>query len=181
MSFVSNFFSSPSMMAIPRSIKRTPTHRLNQPLPSETEVSFAVNFSPKSAIRSNTNERPNVYASKYVVPSKKLAGNTEAKITKYVGEQVENIGPSDAPTITSPQSVFLRCPFPRTLFEPIDSFEIYGICSHKPGNTNVRPNATMIEPERYVQKYCGTVMNTVETFRIKVNAIIESANEPTTI
>lgn len=53
--------------------------------------------------------------------------------------------------------------------------------SQSPGNKSVIPYPKIIPPERYVQKYCGTVIKIVENFRIKVKAIIDSASDPTTM
>ena len=44
-------------------------------------------------------------------------GKIVARITKYVGLHAENIGPSDAPIITSPQILSFLYPSPRTLFD----------------------------------------------------------------
>jgi hypothetical protein len=117
----------------------------------------------------------------YRVPSAKLAGSTEARIRKYVGEHVENIGPRDAPIITSPQILFFWYPFPRSWLDCEESFASPGMFSHIAGKRSVIPNSATIPPEMYVHTCCGTMTNALDAFKRYVKRIIDSASEPTTI
>ena len=114
------------------------------------------------------------------MPSKKLTGRTDARMTKYVGEHVLKMGPSDAPTIASPHKDFCINPVPINLFDDAAACAKPGIDSHTEGNTSVMPNRNKMPPEMYVHTSGGTITNAVETLSMKVNAMTESAKDPTT-
>lgn len=162
-------------------MKTTPSPRLNKPFGLENPVNWLAKRSPRRAMSSKISDSPKTYASKYKVPSAKLTGSTEAKITKYVGEQVENTGPSAAPTITSPQAFFFLCPLPSSLFERIVSLAKPGTFSQVCGKNKVSPKSKRIPPERNVQNVCGMEIKAVEAFSRNVKRIIDAPSEATTI
>jgi hypothetical protein len=122
-----------------------------------------------------------MYAKRYTVPSKKLAGSTVAKITKYVGLQVEKTGPRAAPIRTSPQTLFFCSPVPINLFASVLALLTNGNCSQSVGNTSTTPKPNKIPPDKYAHMDGGIAMNAVEAFRRYVKSNIEVANDPMTM
>lgn len=115
-----------------------------------------------------------------MIPNKNDTGKTVARITKYVGLQAEKIGPSDAPMIASPQTLFFLYPFANTLFDLMLKVLAKENFSHRSGKTMVKPNKKMIPPEIHFQKSCGILTNKELALRISVNSTIEIPSDATT-
>ena len=104
--YASNRVSAPVNTARPTMRNKIPIERRNHPSGSIATPSRSTSFCPTSAMMRRNPLRPSAYAPRSRRPIAKLAGNTVARITKYVGEQLENTGPSAAPMITSPKKEF---------------------------------------------------------------------------
>ena len=115
-----------------------------------------------------------------MIPKKNDTGKTVARITKYVGLQAEKIGPSDAPMITSPQTLFFWYPFAKTLFDL--RFKVFAKenFSQILGKIIVIPKKNIIPPEIHFQKSCGISINKELALRRRVKSITEIPSDATT-
>src|SRR3989344_131737 len=115
---------------------------------------------------------------RYVVPSIMLAGNTVASITKYVGEQDENTGPSAAPIIISPHTPCFWKPVVSIALDFSEKRNFSEIFSQRLGKIMVKENAIRMIAETVVQNIGGTEMKTLLTLSRKVKSIIETTSDP---
>src|SRR3989338_5001644 len=105
-----------------------------------------------------------------MIPKKNDTGKTVARTTKYVGLQAEKIGPSDAPIITSPQTLFFWYPSVNTLFDLMLKVFTKENFSHRFGKTIIRPNKKIIPPEIHFQKSWGILINKELALRRRVKS-----------
>lgn len=135
----------------------------------------AKNFCPNSAIASITNESPMAYAVRFITPTAKLAGITVATIRRYVGEQLANTGPSEAPMRISPVIPFLLPAFESAVCDFAPNLSFAETFSHRSGNRVMIPKKSTMEPENICQKLWGISIRSVEAFNRSVKTTIEPA------
>ena len=91
------------------------------------------------------------------------------------------MGPSDAPTITSPQMVFFLNPSVSMTFDLRLMALVKESFSHNFGKRETKPKINMIPPESHFQKSCGTSINNVLAFNKRVKRMIDRQRDTTTI
>jgi hypothetical protein len=122
-----------------------------------------------------------MYAKISAEPAARLTGKIVARIMKYVGLQVENTGPSAAPTTISPHVLCFINPLDMSLFESWFAFARPGIKSQSFGKRKSNPTIRRMPPESQSQNICGTEINAVETLMRNVNIKTETPSERVTI
>ena len=109
---------------------------------------------------------------------KKLIGNIIAKITAYVGLQLENTGQSDNQTITLQIIPFFPADFHKFWLDLSENPNFVERFFHKFGNIVIIQNNIKITHENNFHTIGSTHINTVEAFSNKENNIIDKESEP---
>ncbi|MDP5039184.1 MAG: hypothetical protein NWP80_01950 [Candidatus Gracilibacteria bacterium] len=174
---ISTCLSKPVKIDIQIKIKINQSIFLNFDLGSATTLSLETIFCPKNDISIKTSESHKVYATKFMIHTKKLAGRIIASIRAYVGLQLVKTGPRE-----SHIKIFFL--FPEVFIEAekaggdfVSNQSFAEKFFHTLGNIVIIPSQTISPPENIAQKLCGTQIKKVVAFRNRENTIIERASD----
>lgn len=164
---------------IANQINKNKTQSIFLKIPSGSLAHFAllINLCPKSAIKSNIIQRPRTYANRLIKPVSKLIGRIIAKITAYVGLQLENTGQSDNQTNIDHINHFFVADLPKFWLDLSDNHSFVEKFFQTLGKRVTSQNITKIAQENIFQTIGSTQINTVEAFNSNENTIIETQRE----
>lgn len=169
--------SNPVTIARPTSTNNTPKPRRNQPFGSADHLSFLMSRCPKIEIKRRIIPSPSAYAVRYATHSPKLTGSTVARMSEYVGEQLEKTGPSARPVSTAakaPPFALVASSFSwLRRSNPVISATWVQIL----GKIVTIPKLITKIPEKYGKNDGGTPMSTVLTLMSRVKTTIEIMSE----
>jgi len=140
-------------------------------------LSLLINFCHNKAINNNISQSHKAYANKFISPIKKLTGSITAKITAYVGLQLENTGQSDIQINILHSIHFFPADFHKFLLELSENHIFVEKFFHKFGKIVIIQNNINITPENNFQTIGSTHIKIVEAFSKSENIIIDTTKD----